>query len=236
MFRRMFGKNKPVGRRGAQLGREFSVGDVIEQRYEIEKTRRGFMGIVYIAYDRQRRRQVVLKTFQNKFLGDEEAIARFSAEAELWMRLGSHPDIVRAYDLRTFMGKPHVIAEYVHGGPLRALIGHLEIQEAIDYAIQICRGMNHAVEQVGLLHRDLKPDNIMVTLDGQAKVTDFGLARVLPGAVNQWSSGAHGSRKAAVRLRVADAADVLGGTLPYMAPELLGDTPYVGAWTDIYAF
>src|SRR6266498_386418 len=234
MFRRMFGKNKPVGRRGAQLGREFSVGDVIEQRYEIEKTRRGFMGIVYIAYDRQRRRQVVLKTFQNKFLWDEEAIERFSAEAELWMRLGSHPNIVRAYDLRTFMGKPHVIAEYVHGGPLRALIGHLEIQEAIDYAIQICRGMNHAVEQVGLLHRDLKPDNIMVTLDGQAKVTDFGLARVLP-TVQQSTDRARAPRRPTMRMR-ASAADVLGGTLPYMAPELLDESPMVGTWTDIYAF
>ncbi len=234
MFRRMFGKNKPVGRRGAQLGREFSVGDVIEQRYEIEKTRRGFMGIVYIAYDRQRRREVVLKTFQNKFLWDEEAIERFSAEAELWMRLGSHPNIVRAYDLRTFMGKPHVIAEYVHGGPLRALIGHLEIQEAIDYAIQICRGMNHAVEQVGLLHRDLKPDNIMVTLDGQAKVTDFGLARVLP-TVQQSTDRARAPRRPTMRMR-ASAADVLGGTLPYMAPELLDESPMVGTWTDIYAF
>jgi len=234
MFRRMFSKNKPVGRRGAQLGREFSVGDVVEQRYEIEKTRRGFMGIVYIAYDRQRRRQVVLKTFQNKFLWDEEAIARFSAEAELWMRLGSHPNIVRAYDLRTFMGKPHVIAEYVHGGPLRALIGHLEVKEAIDYAIQICRGMNHAVEQVGLIHRDLKPDNIMVTLDGQAKVTDFGLARVLPTA-QQWADRARAPRRPAMRMR-ASAADVLGGTLPYMAPELLDESTSVGTWTDIYAF
>src|SRR3982751_7109209 len=129
MFRRIFSKDKSHGPHRAQLGREFNVGDVIEQRYEVEKTRRAYMGIVYIAYDRQHRQQVVLKTFQNKFLWDEDAIARFSAEAELWMRLGSHPNIVRAYDLRTFMGKPHVIAEYVHGGPLRALIGHLQIQE-----------------------------------------------------------------------------------------------------------
>ena len=104
MFRRMFGKKKHLTARGAELGREFSVGDVVEQRYEIEKTRRGYMGIVYVAYDRQRRRQVVLKTFQNKFLWDEEAINRFKTEAELWMRIGSHPNIVRAYDLRTFMG------------------------------------------------------------------------------------------------------------------------------------
>ncbi|MBS1967111.1 MAG: protein kinase [Chloroflexi bacterium SZAS-1] len=235
MFRRMFGKKKHLTARGAELGREFSVGDVVEQRYEIEKTRRGYMGIVYVAYDRQRRRQVVLKTFQNKFLWDEEAINRFKTEAELWMRIGSHPNIVRAYDLRTFMGKPHVVAEYVHGGPLRTLIGHLELQEALDYAIQICRGMTHAVDQANILHRDLKPDNIMVTLDGQAKVTDFGLARVLPNML-QWAARDRARQRPVLRLRSTIAKDLIGGTLPYMAPELLEETGFVGTWTDIYAF
>jgi len=235
MIRRLFQRNKQTIAHGITLGREFNVGDVIEQRYEIEKTRRGYMGIVYIAYDRQHRQQVVLKTFQNKFLWDEDAIARFSAEAELWMRLGSHPNIVRAYDLRTFMGKPHVIAEYVHGGPLRALIGHLQLQEAIDYAIQVCWGMQHAVDHAAIMHRDLKPDNIMVTLDGQAKVTDFGLARVLP-TIAQWSDRVNAPKRQHARMRAAVVADVLGGTLPYMAPELLEESAFVGAWTDIYAF
>jgi serine/threonine protein kinase/regulator of sirC expression with transglutaminase-like and TPR domain len=234
MLRRLFRRNNRPSKRSAPLGREFNVGDVIEQRYEIEKTRRGYMGIVYIAYDRQRRQQVVLKTFQNKFLWDEDAIARFNAEAELWMRLGSHPNIVRAYDLRTFMGKPHVVAEYVHGGPLRALIGHLGIKEAIDYAIQICWGMQHAVDQAAIMHRDLKPDNIMVTLDGQAKVTDFGLARVMPMMV-QPNDRSNRQRRANGGLRAA-ADDVVGGTLPYMAPELLQEAAFVGPWTDIYAF
>lgn len=234
MLRRLFNRGKKPAHPTVQLGREFKVGDLIEQRYEVEQVRRGFMGIVYIAYDRQRRQRVVLKTFQNKFLWDEEAIERFNAEAELWIRLGSHANIVRAYDLRTFLGKPHVVAEYVHGGPLRALIGHLQLQEAFDYAIQVCWGMIHAVEQAAIMHRDLKPDNIMVTLDGQVKVTDFGLARVLP--TWQWSDNLRGRRSTPQRMRAATAADVLGGTLPYMAPELLQESPYVGTWTDIYAF
>jgi tetratricopeptide (TPR) repeat protein len=234
MLQRLFKRGEKPAKGGARLGREFGVGDVLEQRFEIEQVRRGYMGIVYIAYDRQRRRRVVLKTFQNKFLWDEEAIARFSAEAELWVRLGSHPNIVRAYDLRTFLGKPHVIAEYVHGGPLRMLVGHLQLQEAIDYAIQVCWGMSYAVEQVAILHRDIKPDNIMVTLEGQAKVTDFGLARVLPSW--QWSEHLRNPRSPAVRMRAATTAEVLGGTLPYMAPELIEESSSIGTWTDIYAF
>lgn len=234
MLQRLFKRGDKATRAGARLGREFGVGDVLEQRFEVEQVRRGYMGIVYLAYDRQRRQRVAIKTFQNKFLWDEEAIARFSAEAELWVRLGSHPNIVRAYDLRTFLGKPHVIAEYVHGGPLRTLIGHLQIQEALDYAIQICWGMSYAVERAALLHRDIKPDNIMVTLEGQAKVTDFGLARVLPRW--QWADHLHNPRSAPARLRATAAAEVLGGTLPYMAPELIEESSSIGTWTDIYAF
>jgi serine/threonine protein kinase len=233
MLRRLFNRSRSTSRKGTPLGREFKVGDTIEQRFEVEQVRRGFMGIVYIAHDRQRRRRVAIKTFQNKFLWDDEAITRFNAEAELWVRLGNHPNIVRAYDLRTFLGKPHVVAEYVHGGPLRTLVGHLQLQEAIDYAIQICWGMSYAVERAAILHRDIKPDNIMVTLDGQAKVTDFGLARVLP--TWQWADHLRDLRSPASRIRTPPP-DVLGGTLPYMAPEAIEGSIHVGVWTDIYAF
>lgn len=229
MLRRLFQKTASSD---TPLGHEFQVGDVVEQRFEIEQMRLGYMGAVYIAYDRQRRGRVVLKTFQNKFLWDDEAIACFHTEAELWMRLGSHPNIVRAYDLKTFLGKPHVVAEYVHGGPLRALVGHLSLQEALDYAIQVCWGMTHAVEQAALMHCDLKPDNIMVTMDGQIKVTDFGLARVLP--IWQWSEQVRAHRVPA-KLRTT-VTQVLGGTLPYMAPELLDRVSAAGTWSDIYSF
>lgn len=229
MLRRLFPNNQH--RNARSLGREFRAGDVLEQRFEIEQVRLGYMGIVYIAYDRQRRSKVVLKTFQNKFLWDDEAQNRFNAEAQLWMRLGSHPNVVRAYDLRTFLGKPHVVAEYVHGGPLRTLVGHLSPKEAIDYAIQVCWGMNYAVEQTAIMHCDIKPDNIMVTLDGQAKVTDFGLSRVMP--IWQWSTTQKERRTLA---RVEKFSHSQGGTLPYMAPELLDHTASPGTWSDIYAF
>lgn len=229
MLRRLFHKQATDH---APLGREFQVGDVLEQRFEIEQLRLGFMGVVYIAYDRQRRGRVVLKTFQNKFLWDDDAIDLFRSEAELWMRLGSHPNVVRAYDLRTLLGKPHVVAEYVHGGPLRALVGHLSLQEALDYAIQVCWGMAYAVDQVAIMHCDLKPDNIMVTLDGQIKVTDFGLARVLP--IWQWSEQMR-TKRIPAKLRTT-VNEVLGGTLPYMAPELLDRVAAPGTWSDIYSF
>lgn len=230
MLQRLFRKRQN-GDSDVPLGREFRVGDILEQRFEIEQVRLGFMGIVYIAYDRQRKSRVVIKTFQNKFLWNEEAIERFNAEAQVWMRLGGHPNIVRAYDLRTFLGKPHVVAEYVHGGPLRALVGHLSPQEAVDYGIQVCWGMNYAVEQAALMHCDLKPDNIMITLEGQAKVTDFGLSRVLP--MWQWSEQVREDKAMA---RPLPSNEAQGGTLPYMAPELLDRSASAGAWSDIYAF
>lgn len=233
MLKRFFsGKN--AAKQQPPAGQEFAVGNVLEQRFEIEAIRRGYMGIVYITYDRQIRRRVVLKTFQNKFLWNDEAIQRFNAEAELWMRLGGHSNIVRALDLRTFLGKPHVVAEYVHGGPMRMLIGHLSFQEAVDYAIQICLGMAYSVSQAAIMHRDLKPDNILVTFDGQAKVTDFGLAKVLPRW--QWEQHQLDPRSVAMRMKHPVVADVLSGTLPYMAPEMFSETGNIGPWTDIYAF
>ena len=128
MLKRWFRRRRRLN--DAQLGREYQVDDVIDQRYEVQQVRRGYMGVVYIAYDRQRRRRVVLKTYQTKYLWDEAAIRRFNAEAELWIRLGSHPNIVRAYEIHTYMGRPHVVAEYVHGGSLRALVGRLQPVEA----------------------------------------------------------------------------------------------------------
>lgn len=232
MLKRWFQRRRRLS--DAQLGREYKVDDVIEQRYEVQQVRRGYMGVVYIAYDRQQRRRVVLKTYQTKYLWDEAAIRRFNAEAELWIRLGSHPNIVCAYDIHLYMGRPHVVAEYVNGGPLRALVGRLQPLEVIDYGIQICRGMQYAVDQLNLAHRDLKPDNIMLSFDGRAKVTDFGLSRVL----RPWHTffdAEHTEQRRRVSLRATFSTSGLGGTLPYMAPELF-DGAAASVWSDIYAF
>lgn len=232
MLKRWFQRRRRLT--DAQLGREYRVDDVIEQRYEVQQVRRGYMGVVYIVYDRQRRRRVVLKTYQTKYLWDEDAIRRFNAEAELWIRLGSHPNIVCAYDIHTYMGRPHVVAEYVHGGTLRALVGRLQPQEVIDYSIQVCRGMQHAVDQLNLVHRDLKPDNIMISFDGRAKVTDFGLSKVL----RPWQTFFDAERaepRHRIALRATFSTSGLGGTLPYMAPELF-DGAAASVWSDIYAF
>ncbi|MGB9754809.1 MAG: protein kinase [Roseiflexus castenholzii] len=232
MLKRWFQRRRRLS--DAQLGREYRVDDVIEQRYEVQQVRRGYMGVVYIAYDRQRRRRVVLKTYQTKYIWDEAAIRRFNAEAELWIRLGSHPNIVCAYDIHTYMGRPHVVAEYVHGGPLRALVGRISPQEAVDYGIQICRGMQHAVERLNLVHRDLKPDNIMISFDGRAKVTDFGLSKVL----RPWQTlfdAVPVEMQSRASVRAAFSTSGLGGTLPYMAPELFNGAA-ASVWSDIYAF
>jgi tetratricopeptide (TPR) repeat protein len=176
----------------------------------------------------------VLKTFQNKFLWDEDAVARFQAETELWMRLGSHPNIVRALDRLNLMGKPHVVAEYVHGGPLRKVVGKEPLRSVLEYSIQICWGMSYAVDQAAIIHRDLKPDNVMLTFDGEIKITDFGLASVLP--AQQLREHQRQPFSTAQRLMGKRIPEVLAGTLPYMAPELFDDHGNIGVWSDIYAF
>ncbi|MDW8145295.1 MAG: tetratricopeptide repeat protein [Roseiflexaceae bacterium] len=113
-------------------------------------------------------------------------------------------------------------------------MGRLQPQEAIDYGIQICRGMQHAVDRLNLVHRDLKPDNIMISFDGRARVTDFGLAKVL----RPWQASfgvEHAEQRNRVSLRAAFSTSGLGGTLPYMAPELF-DGAAASIWSDIYAF
>ncbi len=235
MLSRLFNMQKRVRKPAAMLGHEFVVGDIVEQRFEIENLKRGYMGIVYIAYDRQQRKMVALKTFQNKYLWQDDAISRFNTEAELWLRLSSHPNVVHASEIRMLLGKPHVVAEYVHGVALRNLVGRIGLREILDYSIQICWGMQHAVETAAIVHSDLKPDNILITYDGVAKVTDFGLARLLPHW--QWSTMMRDRKSAAMRLRHPPPPEALGGTLPYMAPELFENAAGAsGAWSDIYAF
>ncbi len=157
------------------------VGDWIAGRYEVFEVHAGGMGVVYLARDNlgePDREFVAIKTLRDEYLPDAEWCARFAAECELWVRLGTHPHIVRAYLVEEFEGKPHIVLELVGGGDLRRRIGthELDAVQALQLGVQFCLGMEHAIRQGLRCHRDVKPGNLLLTADGQLKITDFGLA------------------------------------------------------------
>jgi eukaryotic-like serine/threonine-protein kinase len=157
------------------------VGDWIAGRYEVFAVHPGGMGVVYVAIDRlgtPGRSVVAIKTLRDEWLLDPEWKARFAAEGELWVGLGSHPNIVHAYSVEEFDGKPHILLELVTGGDLRKRIGtpELDVATALHLGVQFCLGMEHATRQGLRCHRDVKPGNLMIDEDGNLKITDFGLA------------------------------------------------------------
>ena len=138
---------------------------------------RGGMGEVYRARDLRLKREVAIKTLPPGFAGDRDRIARFEREARAASAL-NHPNIVSVHDIGREDGVSFIVSELVEGETLAAVIGHgpLPLRKLLDVGTQICEGLA-AAHAAGVIHRDLKPGNIMLTRDGRVKILDFGLAR-----------------------------------------------------------
>ncbi|NSW90820.1 MAG: Stk1 family PASTA domain-containing Ser/Thr kinase [Firmicutes bacterium] len=152
---------------------------VLGNRYElIEKIGGGGMALVYKARCRLLNRYVAVKILREEFTGDEEFVRRFEVEAQSAASL-SHPNIVSIYDVGSENNVYYIVMEYIDGITLKEYIarnGPVEWKEAVKIAIQICSAIEHAHSKQ-IIHRDIKPQNILMTKDGIAKVTDFGIAR-----------------------------------------------------------
>jgi serine/threonine protein kinase len=156
-------------------------GKILGNRYELlEKVGGGGMALVYRARCTLLNRDVAVKILRPEFINDEEFVKRFRVEAQAAASL-SHPNIVSIYDVGQEDDIHYIVMEYIDGITLKEYIekkGALHWEEAINIAIQICSAIEQA-HRKNIIHRDIKPHNIMLTRDGIAKVTDFGIARAV---------------------------------------------------------
>jgi serine/threonine-protein kinase len=156
------------------------VGEVIVGRYELEKlVGSGGMSNVFKAHDRLLERTVALKILHEQYTRDEDYVERFRREARAVAKL-AHPNIVTVIDRGEQEGRQFIVFEYVEGQNLKDLAAHgaLEVRDALGLSLQVARALSFAHER-GLVHRDVKPQNVLLNDEGQAKVTDFGIARSL---------------------------------------------------------
>lgn len=156
-------------------------GELIDNRYKIIKSiGEGGMANVYLAWDTILEREVAVKVLRGDLSDDEKFIRRFKREANSASSL-KHPNIVEIYDVGEDNGKYFIVMEYVNGKTLKSLIkkrGALNINEAIDIMLQLTSGIACAHDSY-IIHRDIKPQNVMILEDGRVKITDFGIAMAL---------------------------------------------------------
>jgi serine/threonine-protein kinase len=157
------------------------LGTTLNGRYRLEeRIAAGGMSTVYRALDETLERQVAVKLMHREVAGDSDHLERFRREARAVAQL-SHPQIVSVIDAGEDDGRPYIVLEYVAGETLKHRIrreGQLPIPEAVAYAIEIARGLEAAHDH-HIVHRDVKPQNVLIDDEGTAKVTDFGIARTL---------------------------------------------------------
>ena len=155
------------------------IGTILDHKYRIlEEIGSGGMARVYKAVNMTNRKTVAVKMLREEYKDDAEFLRRFSREAGTVLRL-NHENIVRAYDVGNYDGVPYIVMEYVEGHTLKELIdrnGALPVRTAIGITCQILDALSQAHEY-GVIHRDVKPQNVIVTNRGKAKLTDFGIAR-----------------------------------------------------------
>jgi serine/threonine protein kinase len=194
------------------------VGETIASRYELEElVGTGGMSSVFRAHDHMLERNVALKILHDHFSDDDEYVGRFRREARAVAQL-SHPHIVTVIDRGEDEGREYIVFEYVDGQNLKELVrssGPMPVRRALELAIAIAEGLAFAHAQ-GLVHRDVKPQNVLLSDEGEVKVTDFGIARSL-----EMDGG------------VTQTGTVLG-TSTYISPEQAGGKGVTPA-TDVYS-
>ena len=220
----------------------FKKGDFIGKKYEVfDVLGVGGFGIVYLVYH-DKKTAYAFKTFKDEYLEDKGVRDQFRKEASLWINIGGHPYIVRAYYIGNFVDRLFIAMEYItpNDQGLNSLEGYLKYQppdlaQSLRWAIQFCHGMEYACSKGIKAHRDIKPANIMITSDKILKISDFGLAGVI------------GKSKATSGIKLDIRQDKVGlscqtmegtgfGTPTHMPPEQFTNAAECDERSDIYSF
>src|SRR2546423_4079739 len=210
------------------MSETISPQTTIAQYTIVSKIGEGGMGEVYRARDTKLGRDVAIKVLPAAFSENSERLRRFEQEAQAAGAL-NHPNILSIYHIGTHNGAPYIVSELLEGETLRERMAGAALpqRKAIDYALQIARGLAAAHEK-GIVHRDIKPDNVFITDDGRVKILDFGLAKL--------TSATDGTSQTEVPTRKVntDPGTVMG-TMGYMSPEQLKGQP-ADHRSDIFSF
>src|SRR6266849_3965245 len=180
------------------------IGTTISHYKILEKVGEGGMGIVYKAQDLKLDRPVAIKFLPTHLSASVENKARFVQDAKAAALL-NHPNILSVYEIDEQDDSAFLVMEFISGKTLKSYIANLKsgegipMRQALEWTLQVARRLKAAHEKE-IIHRDIKPENIMITLDGQLKIMDFGLAKL---------KGSHGMTRTGASL----------GTLSYMSPE-----------------
>jgi len=197
--------------------KELTTGSAFAARYQIiEELGKGGMGRVYRALDKKLNEEVALKLIKPEIASDKNALERFSSELKIARKI-SHRNIGRVYEIMEAEGTHYITMEYVPGEDLKSFIlrsGRIDIPKALLIGKQVCEGLAEAHRQ-GVVHRDLKPSNIMIDKQGNARIMDFGIARLL-------------------KAKGITDAGVMISTTEYMSPEQV-EGKKIDQRSDIYS-
>jgi eukaryotic-like serine/threonine-protein kinase len=195
------------------------VGQVLDGRYRVEsRLARGGMATVYEAVDERLDRTIALKVMHPGLAEDEQFVSRFIREAKAAARL-SHPNVVAVFDQGADGGHVFLAMEYVAGRTLRDLMrehGRLSPRQALEVLEPVLAALG-AAHHAGIVHRDVKPENVLLADDGRVKVADFGLARAVTSSTSHTAT-----------------SGILMGTVAYLSPEQV-ERGVADQRSDVYA-